>query len=375
MLDAADLVGDLWSVPAYLRRCAPWLTRDEVFSLQREEPQVWTTADLPILDAARHRLGDPDVSRNRRRQEAKSDAQREEMAAVIDHLIAADDDREGLAMMLRHPDLRENLVDDDPVARSGFEALTGPFAHIVVDEAQELTDAQWQMLLRRCPSRSLTIVGDRAQARHGFAETWEARLGRVGLHHVDQASLDLNYRTPAEVMDEASSVIRAALPDANVPRSIRTTGVPVIHSNTSRLGDIVDRWLDEHEEGTVCVIGDQTTPGSGRVRSLSPELAKGLEFDFVVVVDPDSFGGWHRGRGRPLRGDDPGNTAARRDRACAGRAHSDWLILTWLPAGSRKAQSRTPHGWSVGSCVTSAPLAWMRSKASSRFGVDRTTVA
>lgn len=291
MLDAADVVGDLWSVPAYLRRCAPWLTRDEVFSLQREEPQVWTTADLPILDAARHRLGDPDVSRNRRRQEAKSDAQREEMAAVIDHLIAADDDREGLAMMLRHPDLRENLVDDDPVARSGFEALTGPFAHIVVDAAQELTDAQWQMLLRRCPSRSLTIVGDRAQARHGFAETWEARLGRVGLHHVDQASLDLNYRTPAEVMDEASSVIRAALPDANVPRSIRTTGVPVIHSNTSRLGDIVDRWLDEHEEGTVCVIGDQTTPGSGRVRSLSPELAKGLEFDFVVVVDPDSFGG------------------------------------------------------------------------------------
>ena len=64
------------------------------------------------------------------------------------------------------------------------DLLAGPFAHVVVDEAQELTDAEWQMLLLRCPSRSLTIVGDRAQARHGFTESWEERLARVGLDHV-----------------------------------------------------------------------------------------------------------------------------------------------------------------------------------------------
>ena len=65
------------------------------------------------------------------------------------------------------------------------DLLAGPFAHIVVDEAQELTDAEWQMLLLRCPSRSFTIVGDRAQARHGFTESWQERLERVGLDRIE----------------------------------------------------------------------------------------------------------------------------------------------------------------------------------------------
>src|SRR4029453_10199992 len=58
LIEAADLVGDLWSVPAYLRRCAPWLTSDQVRKLQREDAQAWTVSDLPLLDAARQRLGD-----------------------------------------------------------------------------------------------------------------------------------------------------------------------------------------------------------------------------------------------------------------------------------------------------------------------------
>ena len=78
--------------------------------------------------------------------------------------------------MLRGDDLRDALVDDGAAPTARPDQLAGPFAHIVVDEAQELTDAEWQMLLRRCPSRSLTIVGDRAQARHGFTESWQERL-------------------------------------------------------------------------------------------------------------------------------------------------------------------------------------------------------
>ena len=69
----------------------------------------------------------------------------------------------------------------DALPAADPDVLAGPFAHIVVDEAQELTDAEWRMLLLRCPSRSFTVVGDRAQARHGFTESWEERLERVGL--------------------------------------------------------------------------------------------------------------------------------------------------------------------------------------------------
>jgi superfamily I DNA/RNA helicase len=146
------------------------------------------------------------------------------------------------------------------------------------------------MLLLRCPSRSFTIVGDRAQARHGFTESWQERLERIGLNQIKLASLNINYRTPEEIMAEAEPVIRAVLPDANVPTSIRSTGVPVRHGAASDLGSILAAWLAEHADGIACVIGDPTFQATSRVRSLTPELAKGLEFDLVVLIDPEAFG-------------------------------------------------------------------------------------
>ena len=177
-----------------------------------------------------------------------------------------------------------------PCPTADPDRLAGPFAHIVVDEAQELTDAEWQMLLRRCPSRSFTVVGDRAQARHRFTESWSERLERIGFDTINLASLSINYRTPQEVMAEAEPVIRAVFPDANVPTSIRSTGIPVVHGSTADLGSILDAWLTTHADGIACVIGDPTFPGTSRVQSLSPEHSKGLEFDLVVLVDPDAFG-------------------------------------------------------------------------------------
>jgi hypothetical protein len=290
LLEATDVVGDLWSVPAYLRRCAPWLGPDEVRALQRDDPQAWTVSDLPLLDAARQRLGDPRVERRRRRQELVTARERERMAGVIDELIATDDSELLLMTSLRHSDLRDALVDEAALPRAERDQLAGPFAHVVVDEAQELTDAEWQVLLRRCPSRSFTVVGDRAQARHGFPESWEERLRRVGFDDVRLASLSTNYRTPEEVMAAAEPVIRAVLPDANVPISIRSTGVPVVHGSTAELHTVLDSWLAEHAEGIGCVIGDPAFRGTARVRSLTPVLAKGLEFDLVVLVDPQRFG-------------------------------------------------------------------------------------
>jgi DNA helicase IV len=290
VLEPTELVGDLWSVPAYLRLCAPWLGPDEVRVLQRRDAHAWTVSDLPLLDAARQRLGDPEASRRKRRQAAAVASERELMDRVVDDLVAADDSEMLVMSMLRGQDARSVLVDETARPSADPDLLAGPFAHIVVDEAQELTDAEWQMLLRRCPSRSFTIVGDRAQARHGFTESWPQRLRRIGFDQISLASLSVNYRTPEEVMAEAEPVIRAVLPDANVPTSIRSTGVPVRYGSTSQLKTIVDDWLAENTDGIACVIGDPSFPGTPRVRSLTPELSKGLEFDLVLLVAPAAFG-------------------------------------------------------------------------------------
>jgi superfamily I DNA/RNA helicase len=295
LIDAADLVGDLWTVPAYLRLCAPWLSRDEVALLQREDAQAWTVPDLPLLDAARQRLGDPAAADLSRRREAAVAARQESMAQVVEHLIESDDSEMAVMSMLRGADLQNSLIDEAELPGVDPDLLAGPFAHIVVDEAQELTDAEWQMLLRRCPSRSFTVVGDRAQARHGFGESWQERLERVGLDRINLTGLSINYRTPQEVMAVAEPVIRAVLPDANVPTSVRSSGQPVRHERLSELRPILDSWLASHAEGTACVInasgrdtgGFRATP---RVRALTPELSKGLEFDLVVVIDADTGG-------------------------------------------------------------------------------------
>ena len=292
LIEATDLVGDLWTVPAYLRKCAPWLSAADVRALQRPDAQAWTVSDLPLLDAARQRLGDPEAPRRRRRQRAALAAEREQMDKVIDNLIEAADDEYGMGLvtMLRGEDFQDALVDQAALPGADLDVLAGPFAHIVVDEAQELTDAEWQMLLLRCPPRSFTIVGDRAQARHGFTESWQERLERIGFDRIKLASLSINYRTPAEVMAEAEPVIRAVLPDANVPTSIRSSGLPVVHGPASDLDAILAAWLAAHADGIGCVIGDPTFAGTSRIRSLTPELSKGLEFDLVVLVDPEAFG-------------------------------------------------------------------------------------
>ncbi len=288
LLDPAAVVRELWTSPARLSRCAPWLTAGEVDALQRPAGSTWTTEDLPLLDTAHLMVGDPDAARRRQRAASEAAAERAVMDDVVTHLIASDDSEMQVMSMLRGQDLRGALAAADD--EDGRGASSGPFAHIVVDEAQELTDAEWQMLLRRNPSRSFTVVGDRAQARHGFAESWQDRLGRLGMRKVRVASLSINYRTPAEVMAEAAPVIRAVLPDANVPTSIRSSGIPVRHGRAAERDTILEAWLAVHPEGVACVIGDPSFTSTARVQALSPATAKGLEFDLVVLVNPGRFG-------------------------------------------------------------------------------------
>lgn len=291
LLDPVGVVADLFASPAYLRACAPDLGERDILSLQRENPRAWTISDLPLLDAARRLIGDPQAAGRARREAALLDAQREEMSHVVDQLIASQeyDDGEGVLRMLGQQSMQDALVDETALPSVDPDALAGPFAHVVVDEAQELTDAEWTMLVRRCPSKSFTIVGDRAQSRRGFPESWAERLERVGFGAITVRRLTINYRTPEEVMAEAEPVIRAALPDANVPTSIRSAGIPVRHGSPADLHMIVEEWLVAHVDGVAAVIGDPAFAGTDRVRSLTPEGAKGLEFDLVVLVNPETW--------------------------------------------------------------------------------------
>ena len=235
------------------------------------------------------------------------------MDDVVD---ASDRDRrlrdEGRCRCCAAQDLRDALVDDAALPGGDPDPLAGPFAHIVVDEAQELTDAEWQMLLRRCPSRSFTIVGDRAQARHGFAESWQERLAAGGARPGRRSrSLTVNYRTPGgghgggRAGDPGGAAGRERA-DVDPPQRDRRCGTAAVAERDA----IVAEWLAAHAEGVACVIGDPAFAGD-RARAIADaRAAKGLEFDLVVLVDPERFGDGHRGRGRPLRRDDPGDAAS-----------------------------------------------------------------
>ncbi len=318
LIEHTDLVGDLWTVPAYLRRCAPWLEPDEVQALRRSDPEAWTDADLPLLDAARLRLGDPEESRRRRRTQAAEARERARMSEVIDDLrttareSGADEFGDGLVSMLVHDDLQTALVDDGALPAADVDLLAGPFAHVVVDEAQELTDAEWQMLLRRCPSRSLTIVGDRAQARHGFTESWTERLERIGLAGRDRRAADGELpharrgdgRGRARHPRGAAGGQRADLdprerhPGAPLPR-LRARRDHRGLAGRARRGHRCCHRRPDVRRSAACPLADAPAgegPGVRPRRARRPRPLRRRR---------------HR-RGRPLRRDDEGDPAARR---------------------------------------------------------------
>ena len=294
LLEAADLVGDLWSVPAYLRMCAP-------SARPRAGPQAAASAAAgldglrpPLLDAARQRLGDPSPHGASAGARPTLAAEREEMARVVD-----DADRHGRLRPARDVDAARGRPARQvgrrgcPAGRRHGRARRPVRAHRrrrgsgadrrgVADAAAPLPVAEPDH--RRGP----------AQARHGFTESWQERLARVGLAHVELASSSINYRTPEEVMAEAEPVIRAALPDANVPTSIRSSGSP--RRARFRLGPAArssTRGSPSTPTGSPASISvheadDVTLRAPSRVPVADRSWSKGMEFDLAVLVDPDT---------------------------------------------------------------------------------------
>ena len=173
--------------------------------------------------------------------------------------------------------------------------------HVVVDEAQDLSPMQWRAVARRCPTQSFTLAGDEAQAvRAGAAATWDRILGAldVAAGSVARHELTVNYRTPAEVMELAARLLEQFAPHLHPARSVRTAGVGPrrFHTGGRPLGaaDIADAVADIRRDvgvGLVAVVTPErlVADRKGGAEHLTAVDAKGLEFDGVVVADPEAI--------------------------------------------------------------------------------------
>jgi DNA helicase IV len=172
---------------------------------------------------------------------------------------------------------------------------------VIVDEAQELSAMDWRMVLRRCPARSMTVVGDLAQtAAPAGADSWAQVLDPVAAGRWRTARLTLNYRTPAPVMKLAASILP---PGATAPQSVRDSDETPWYAGSEGLADLVRRETEGIGTGRVAVIAPPARVGESAaalgispgpdldalVAVLTPEQAKGLEFDSVIIVDPDGI--------------------------------------------------------------------------------------
>ena len=261
-------------------------------ALFRADGEAWTVSDVPLLDELVDLLGrdkpaDDTAERHRAAETAYAAGvldnmiSREDLMDDEDHLLAQD--------MLYAEDLAERFIERDnrELVERALADRDWTYRHVVVDEAQELSEMDWRVLMRRCPSRSFTVVGDLAQRRSAAgARTWDTMLEPYVPGRWVYRSLSVNYRTPAEIMTVAAALLAEFAPEIRPPESVRACGVlPWSRRVTEdELPTAIEEFVRDESgrEGTSVVIGPPGVPGA-----VLPSETKGLEFDAVLVVDPD----------------------------------------------------------------------------------------
>lgn len=260
-------------------------------ALLRSDGYAWTVSDVPLLDELVDLLGrekpDDDPERERR-------AQAQYAAGVLDILVGREDMMDDEDHLFAHDllyaeDLADRFLERDTreLAERAAADRDWTYRHVVVDEAQELSEMDWRVLMRRCPGRSFTIVGDLAQRRSAAgAISWGAMLEPYVPGRWVYRSLTVNYRTPAEIMDVAAELLAEFAPGVQPPESVRACGVrPWSRQVTAdEMCAAIDDFLrDEAErEGTSVVIGPPDVPGA-----VAASETKGLEYDAVLLVEPE----------------------------------------------------------------------------------------
>lgn len=215
---------------------------------------------------------------------------------MADRTIRAEDNGQPLLDADGQPfvELEVDRVDDvdeagDTVAELASRQREWRYGHVIVDEAQDLTEMQWRMIARRAIGGSMTIVGDLAQRSIGAPGSWVENLPAELADHA-YAELTVNYRSPSEVNRVASAILSELAPDLRPSIAIRSTGDhPTVHAVTSmeaELPAVVEREQALVGEGRVAVIGTDLGDIPG---TITPWGAKGLEFDTVVIAEPASI--------------------------------------------------------------------------------------
>ncbi len=308
VLDGAELLNDLFGFTALIASAADGvLTPEESGLLFRERDHdvadvAWTSADLALVDEADAVLGPREAARNRPRTRPRRDAALEAARRTVREL--------GVGGFLTAEDVLERYGGDAPLADADDGGIR-TFGHVLVDEAQDLSAMQWRMLARRCPSGSMTLVGDFGQSsRAGAVADWDAALEHLPARTVPRrVALSVNYRTPAEIMEVANRLLAAAAPGVEPARPVRHTGAHPEVRSVSADGLVADAADAARRAiasgGTVAVIAPSELHAAlvaaladrGAVAD-APEAidapvavitaldSKGLEFDSVVVVEP-----------------------------------------------------------------------------------------
>jgi DNA helicase IV len=291
VLTPQELLEDLFADKDKLATVAP------AFPELYREPGGWTVADAALLDEAAELLGVDDTAikavEDRRRQEEVDYA-----SGVLDILDLQDEADPEILMAADLIDAgrlagRHEDTDYRTAAERASTDREWTFGHVIVDEAQELSAMAWRVLMRRCPSRSMTLVGDVAQTGDPAGTTsWDEVLAPYVEDRWRMEKLTVNYRTPSEIMAVAADVLG---PELEAPQSVRDSGVNPWHAKVTnvagQLGEFVAKETAAIGDGTLGVIvpagfGESDVDLESQVSILTVWQAKGLEFDSVLVVDP-----------------------------------------------------------------------------------------
>lgn len=317
------LVDQLFAKPDQLRRFAPWLEERDIRTLTRPKGSPFTISDVPLLDEAMELLG-PDPKAVARQKAL--DAKRAEEEQFAQDTLAQAGIGSGIITSQMLVD-NINGMDAELTAQRAGADREWTYGHVVVDEAQELTAMDWRMLIRRCPSRSFTIVGDVAQTSAlGGTRSWRRMMDPLfGPHNWSLNELTINYRNPKEVSQLACDFASAEglyISTVNAVRGVEDSVRRLTLTDESLLADavahqaidLVRAHVGADGTGRVAIIAPDALLASLRARvyaelrqTLAPKeferlssqsswdeqvticstrTVKGLEYDAVMVVQP-----------------------------------------------------------------------------------------